>query len=224
MKLSTTTIIGLFVFTFALLSIAEAKFIISEREFNSMFPNRNKFYTYKGLVESLNSYPAFANEGGITGEKREMAALLAHVDHETGGLKYIREINQANWNSYCSPAGSCGGKQYYGRGPLQISWNYNYAAAGKALKYDLLNNPDLVATNAKISWSTAIWFWMTSTGAGDRTCHRSIVAGSFSGTIKTINGALECKGKNTDQMNSRINAYKKFCGIVGVNPGNDLAC
>ncbi|EGG23996.1 hypothetical protein DFA_06134 [Cavenderia fasciculata] len=204
-------------------SPSTGRFPVSESQFNSMFPNRNSFYTYAGLVQAMDHYAAFSSEGGSTTAKREAAAFLANIKHETGSLVYIREINQANWNSYCSPSGSCGGKQYYGRGPIQLSWNYNYAAAGSALGYDLLNNPDLVATNAKISWATALWFWMTSTGAGDRTCHASIVAGSFSGTIRTINGALECN-KNSATMRSRVQYYQEFCQLLGVAPGNDLTC
>ena len=39
--------------------------------------------------------------------------------------------------------------------------NYNYGQAGKAIGADLINNPDLVATDPIISFKTAIWFWMT---------------------------------------------------------------
>ncbi|KAK7828176.1 endochitinase a2 [Quercus suber] len=39
--------------------------------------------------------------------------------------------------------------------------NYNYGQAGKAVGADLINNPDLVATDPTISFKTAIWFWMT---------------------------------------------------------------
>ena len=39
--------------------------------------------------------------------------------------------------------------------------NYNYGLAGQAIGVDLINNPDLVATDPVISFKTAIWFWMT---------------------------------------------------------------
>lgn len=37
----------------------------------------------------------------------------------------------------------------------------SYAQAGPALGLDLLNNPDLVHTNASVAFQTALWFWMT---------------------------------------------------------------
>ncbi|KAL7531014.1 hypothetical protein ACHAXR_005283 [Thalassiosira sp. AJA248-18] len=45
-------------------------------------------------------------------------------------------------------------KLYFGRGPIQLSWNYNYIDAGAALNEDLCTNPDLVATNDAIAWGT----------------------------------------------------------------------
>lgn len=33
-------------------------FVVSEAQFNQMFPNRNSFYSYNGLVQALSSYPA----------------------------------------------------------------------------------------------------------------------------------------------------------------------
>ncbi|XXG59968.1 hypothetical protein AAC387_Pa04g1963 [Persea americana] len=55
----------------------------------------------------------------------------------------------------------CGpGKKYYGRGPIQISYNYNYGPAGRAIGVDLLNNPDLVATDPVISFKTSFRLWM----------------------------------------------------------------
>ena len=41
-------------------------FVVSEAQFNQMFPNRNSFYTYNGLVAALSAYPAFANTGSDT--------------------------------------------------------------------------------------------------------------------------------------------------------------
>lgn len=56
-----------------------------------MFPNRNSFYTYGGLVAALSAYPGFATTGSDTLKKQEAAAFLANVNHETGGWVYIVE-------------------------------------------------------------------------------------------------------------------------------------
>ncbi|MER6290308.1 glycoside hydrolase family 19 protein [Streptomyces sviceus] len=204
-------------------------FVVSEAQFNQMFPNRNSFYTYSGLVQALSSYPGFAKTGSDTVRKQEAAAFLANVDHETGHLVYVVEQNTANYPHYCDLSQSygcpAGQSAYYGRGPIQLSWNFNYKAAGDALGIDLLHNPRLVETDAAVAWRTGLWFWNTSTGAGTMTPHNAMVnQAGFGQTIRAINGSLECDGKNPGQVQSRVSAYQKFTGILGVAPGNNLYC
>ncbi|OLZ74876.1 hypothetical protein AV521_03925, partial [Streptomyces sp. IMTB 2501] len=57
----------------------QADFVVSEAQFDQMFPNRNSFYTYSGLVQALSAYPGFANTGSDTVKKQEAAAFLANV-------------------------------------------------------------------------------------------------------------------------------------------------
>lgn len=45
-------------------------FVVSEAQFNQMFPNRNPFYTYSGLTAALSAYPGFANTGSDTVKRR----------------------------------------------------------------------------------------------------------------------------------------------------------
>ncbi|KAL6343321.1 hypothetical protein AAG906_022396 [Vitis piasezkii] len=85
----------------------------------------------------------------------EIAAFFAHVTHETGP-----------------------GKGYYGRGPLQISWNYNYGPAGQSIGFNGLNNPETVANNPVVSFKTAFWFWMNHV--------HSIIGQGFGATIRAI--------------------------------------
>jgi len=203
-------------------------FVVSEAQFNQMFPSRNGFYTYAGLTDAMAKYPAFATTGSDTVKKQEAAAFLANVNHETGGLVYIDEINQANWPTYCDwsqPYGCPAGQSaYHGRGPIQLSWNFNYYAAGNALGVDLLNNPNLVATNSSISWQTGLWYWMTGTGGAGTTSHNAMVNGQgFGTTIRAIN-SIECNGGNPAQVQSRIDAYNRFVGILGVPAGGNLSC
>ena len=201
-------------------------FVVSQAQFNEMFPDANSFYSYSGLVAALSSYPSFATTGGTTVEEQEAAAFLANVDHETGGLVYINEIDQSGdycaSESYGCPAGTYA---YYGRGPLQISWNFNYEAAGQAIGQDLLDNPDLVATNSTISWETALWYWMTDTGPGTMTGHNAMVNGAgFGQTIWAINGSVECNGGDSGEVQDRVNDYESFTSILGVSPGGNLTC
>ncbi|MFF5230974.1 glycoside hydrolase family 19 protein [Dactylosporangium sp. NPDC000521] len=205
-------------------------FVVSEAQFNQMFPSRNPFYTYNGLVAALSAYPAFAKTGSDAVRKQEAAAFLANVNHETGGLVYIVEQNTANYPHYCDasqPYGCPAGQAaYYGRGPIQLSWNFNYKAAGDALGIDLLHNPNLVQTDPAVAMKTALWYWNTQSGPGTMTPHNAMVNGAgFGETIRSINGSLECGGRNPAQVQSRVAAYQRFVGILGVGVGaGSLSC
>jgi predicted chitinase len=205
-------------------------FVVTQAQFNSMFPSRNAFYTYNGLVTALSAYPAFAKTGTDATRKQEAAAFLANVNHETGGLVFIVEQNTANYPHYCDLSQSygcpAGQAAYYGRGPIQLSWNFNYKAAGDALGIDLLHNPNLVQTDAAVAWKTALWYWNTQSGPGTMTPHNAMVNGAgFGETIRSINGSLECGGRNPAQVQSRVAAYQRFVGILGVGVGpGALSC
>jgi predicted chitinase len=222
------TAAGMLTATSAAAHAAPASFV-SQDQFNQMFPNRNGFYTYDGLLNAMNSYPGFASTGSDTTQRQEAAAFLANVSHETAGLVYIVEQNTANYPTYCDwgqsygcPAGQAA---YYGRGPLQLSWNFNYKAAGDALGIDLLDNPWQVEQDPAVAWQTGLWYWFTGTGAGGTTSHDAMVNGAgFGATIRAINGGLECNGNNPDEMQDRINLYTQFAGVLGVDPGGNLSC
>ncbi|WP_329614567.1 chitinase [Streptomyces brevispora] len=228
--LASAAVLGTLSMTGQTTPAAAASFVVSEAQFNQMFPNRNSFYTYAGLLDALNAYPPFTTTGDGATRKREAAAFLANVSHETGGLKYVVEQNTANYPHYCDssqPYGCPAGQAaYYGRGPLQLSWNFNYKAAGDALGIDLLNNPYQVERNPAIAWKTGLWFWNTQSGAGTMTAHNAIVNNKgFGQTIRSINGALECDGKNPAERNDRINLYKQFVAVLGADVGGgDLSC
>ena len=204
-------------------------FVVSEAQFNQMFPSRNSFYTYSGLTAALSAYPAFANTGSDTVKRQEAAAFLANVSHETGGLVHIVEQNTANYPHYCDwsqsygcPAGQAA---YYGRGPIQLSWNFNYKAAGDALGINLLNDPYRVERDAAVAWKTGLWYWNTQNGPGTMTGHNAMVnSAGFGQTIRSINGSLECDGKNPAQVQSRVSKYQQFTQILGVPTGANLYC
>ncbi|MER7724726.1 glycoside hydrolase family 19 protein [Streptomyces sp. NPDC096323] len=204
-------------------------FVVSEAQFNQMFPGRSSFYTYSGLTAALSAYPGFANTGSDTVKKQEAAAFLANVSHETGGLVYVVEQNTANYPHYCDTSQSygcpAGQAAYYGRGPIQLSWNFNYKAAGDALGINLLANPYLVEQDASVAWKTGLWYWNTQNGPGTMTAHNAMVNGAgFGETIRSINGSLECNGGNPAQVQSRIAKYQAFVQILGTTAGSNLGC
>jgi predicted chitinase len=212
--------------------------VLTQTLFDTIFPlnTRNALYTYDGFVSAAAAFPAFANTGTVDTCRKEVAAFLANVARETGRLRYADQIAKSQYCSTrntcaCDPATLDQTKWYYGRGPLQLSWNYNYCAAGAALGLDLLGQPGMVSTNSEVAWKTALWFWMTQQGAGNMTCHAAITGGAIFGeTIRTINGGVECNQGGygvVDGVTERVDHYIDYARRLGiVNPGlpQDLDC
>jgi Chitinase class I len=203
-------------------------FVVSREEFDTAFPNRNPFYTYDDLVAALPSYPAFANTGDDATRRREAAAFLGNVYHETGGLAFIEE-SVGRRSQYCDAGWSFGcpaGKDaYFGRGPAQLSWNYNYHAAGNALGVDLLTDPALIEHDPLLAWRTALWFWNTQAASAAATPHNAMMGDlGFGETIRAFDGVLECDGRNPGEVQSRVDAYLRISKLLGVSPGGKLDC
>ncbi|GLT34921.1 hypothetical protein SLA2020_094090 [Shorea laevis] len=176
------------------------------------------FYTRDAFLSALSSsFPNFGQLGSADDNKREIAAFFAQVSHETGSFCYTEENDKSNTYCQSSTEYPCAaGKSYYGRGPLQLSWNTNYGAAGKALGLDLLNNPETVSTDPVVSFKTALWYWMTAV--------RPVVGQGFGATTRAINGPVECDGKKPDLVQARANLYTSYCTQLGVSPGTNLQC
>lgn len=191
--------------------------IISHADGNCAGKN---FYSRSAFLDALNSYPRFGKVGNQDDSKREIAAFFAHATHETGHFCYTEEIDGPT-KDYCDEGNTqypcVAGKGYYGRGPIQLSWNYNYGPAGNSIGFDGLNNPEIVASDPIVSFKTALWFWMNNV-------HSIITSGQgFGGTIRAING-MECNGGNPATVQARINYYKTYCDQIGVSPGDNLTC
>lgn len=203
-----------------------ARFFDQER-FHEMFPDAVELYNFDGLVNAANKYTTFANTGNDTNDKRELAAFLAQTAHESDNFKAAEEYARNTYTvwQYCdNTTYPCApGKRYHGRGPIQLSWNYNYFNAGEALGIDLLNNPDIVANDTAVTWMTALWYWMTPQGG--RVIH-DVVAGvnGFAESTDIINGALECGGPNQANEKQRITYFTKMCAALDVQPLGNTSC
>jgi hypothetical protein len=46
----------------------------------------------------------------------------------------------------------------------------------------------------------------------------------FGQTIRSINGSLECDGRNPAQVQSRVDNYNRIVGVLGVPAGANLYC
>ncbi|XWS33930.1 hypothetical protein CRYUN_Cryun22dG0125300 [Craigia yunnanensis] len=153
------------------------------------------------------------------------------------GYCFIRE--RGNPGAYCSSTDwPCPpGRQYYGRGPIQLTHNYKYGQAGRALRADLIINPDLVATNPSISFRTAVWFWMTP--QGNKPSSHNVIIGQWTpsdadraagrlpgyGVITNIiYGGLECGRGPNNKVADRIGFNRRCCDLLGVSYGSNLDC
>ncbi|KAK9715811.1 hypothetical protein RND81_06G191000 [Saponaria officinalis] len=179
------------------------------------------FYSRSSFLDALSFYPEFGIFGkSVAHSKREVAAFFAHLTHETGYFCYIEEINGTS-RDYCDKTNTqwtCNpNEKYYGRGPIQLSWNFNYGPAGQSIGFDGLNAPETVAQDPVIAFRTAFWFWMNNV-------HPVLVSNQgFGATIRAIS-VNDCGGGDPAQVSSRVGFYKQYCDQLGVSPGHNLTC
>jgi chitinase len=237
----------------------ELSSLLSRRQYEQLFPHHHALYTYESLISAAKSFPSFAGEGTREVRLRELAAFLAHIAHETTsgwpgakggpyvwGLVYIEE--QACVDGHCtqyntggtSPYKPVAGKSYYGRGPMQLSYAYNYGQAGQDLGLPLLTDPEMVSRDGVVAFRTALWFWMKAQ-APKPSCHEVMcgkwqpaaadLAGGrkpgFGMTINIINGGVECKSDTPaarDARKERIGFYQHMAALLGTSAEKDCDC
>lgn len=111
---------------------------------------------------------SLAMEGANISNRRRMAAFLAQIGHESGGLVYSKELGGPAYLSKYEGRADLGntepgdGVRFAGRGLIQITGRANYTKASQALFGDdrLLKNPDLLE---QPEWAakSAAWYWST---------------------------------------------------------------
>jgi uncharacterized repeat protein (TIGR02543 family) len=211
------------------------------------------------LFEEIVDYGSFLGDGDANTQKKELAAFLANLSHESTGGGYAAttrewglffnqesgltddtvgwyttselEPNQAIAHANFPPNAT---KSYHGRGPIQLSWNYNYGLFSSILYGDkqvLLDDPNAVCRvgNGWLAFASAIWFWMTPQGlkpschdvmtgvykpnAQDVEAGRTIDTLGIAWTIVIINGYYEAdKGREGGSVGDRILFYEFFTG------------
>lgn len=101
-------------------------------------------------------------EFGIDTPARQ-ASFLAQVAHESGQLRYVRELASGAAYEGRKDLGNVvtgDGVRYKGRGLIQVTGRANYRACGAALGLDLINHPELLEQPVAACRSAG-WFWQT---------------------------------------------------------------
>ncbi|RYR79027.1 hypothetical protein Ahy_A01g003895 [Arachis hypogaea] len=212
--------------------------ILTSSMFDQMLKHRNDpscpgkgFYTYDAFIAAARTSAGFGTTGDDATRKREIAAFLGQTSHETTGGWPSAPDGPYAWG-YCFLS-EVGATADY----CVASDEWPCSPAGKAIGVDLLNNPDLVATNPTVSFLTALWFWMTPQGSKP-SCHDVITgkwtpsdADKLAGRVpgfgvitNIINGGIECGHGSDSRVQDRIGFYQRYCQMLGVSPGDNLDC
>jgi hypothetical protein len=218
---------------------------------------KKDFFSFKAFLAAADSFPQFLSDADTLIQKRELCAFLANMAYETGGGWDDAPGGYYQWGLYFTDEKGCekgcphysdstkinylpvAGQSYHGRGPLQISWNYNYGQFGEMYFHDkekLLKDPGLVTRNPMISFASAIWFWVTPQFPKP-SCHdiitnhwipsqKDIASGrvpGFGAVVNVINGGIEC-GNGIRDSKYRYGYYRFFCLYFQVDPGPNANC
>ncbi|RUT37502.1 glycoside hydrolase family 19 protein [Pseudomonas sp. PAMC 29040] len=127
----------------------------------------------------------------IVGSLR-VAAFIAQIGHESGQLRYVREMGSDQYLSKYdtgslarrlgnTPEADGDGQKYRGRGLIQITGRANYVECGEALGLDLVNHPELLEKPQHACMSAA-WYWAS------KGLNSLADAGKFDTITRRING------------------------------------
>ena len=156
---------------------------------------------------------------------------------ETGAGCLYRSCDPGTWQAEAWPCPA--DTKYFGRGPKQLSYNYNYGPYSYVIYGDvnpLLQNPAKV-TEGWLAFASAVYFFMqprppkpsmfeliygywTPPATNSANNVNSKDPGpSFGASIMIINGGIECGGsKATAQAANRVKYYAGFMDYFGLDP------
>lgn len=159
--------------------------IISVENLLRIFPNAKKDYA----IAALAALEKYGSALGLSDKGKLM--VLAQFAVESGSFYYTAEIGQGRGKKYGVPTGPYN-KVYYGRGPIQITWESNYKKITQeifpqmGINVDIWANPELCEQNLLIGCAASLaWFGLPGNGRRAVECAN---AGDVDGLSKAING------------------------------------
>ena len=210
------------------------------RELAAFFANTSQ--------ETHNSHGVYAliNKDGVIGQGRYNAGYYYQQEQAcaVGGADYGEDIC-----SYCDASDTAYGAAcdwlyengsgkaddfYYGRGPMQLRWNYDYGAFGQYYYQDpdlLLYNPNMLVQDSEAAFASAIWYWMTERD-GKPSAHDVMILGNYTDgpefsvseegrypgfgmTINVTRGESECGAAyDHDANRNRIGFYITYLNTL----------
>lgn len=160
------------------------------------------------MAACLSALSKYGGSVGLT-EKGKIY-VLAQFAHESGGFIYTKELGKGKSRKYGKPVGPYN-KIYYGRGPIQITWDYNYKAITEkyfpkiGINADIYKDPDLCERNLEIGCAASLcWFMMPGNG-------KRAVEAANAGDIKKLSKAIN--GGYTG-LQDRINKTEKILNLA----------
>ena len=139
---------------------------LTEQQLKGIMPNAPTTRVRKYLPYLNQAMEEF----GIAQSKKRMAHFLAQVAHESGEMRYVKEL--ASGKSYegrkdLGNTVSGYGVKYKGRGFLQLTGYNNYKAYKTYCGYDVVNWPELLESPKGATRSAG---WVFTRGMGVNLC------------------------------------------------------
>lgn len=149
-----------------------------------------------------------AMESGKINTRLRQAAFIAQIGHESGSLRYVKELGGTSYFMKYEGRKDLGntqpgdGARFPGRGLIQITGRSNYGAVSQALFDDdrLLKTPELLE---QPEWAakSAAWYWTT------HSLNILADADRFTDLTKAINGG-------TNGIGDRMSRYHQALSVL----------
>ena len=160
----------------------------------------------KPIMQTMQTY-------AIDHNSLRVAHFLAQVGHESGELRYSKEI----WGPSAAQRRYEGrrdlgntqpgdGKRFMGHGLIQLTGRRNHTKFGEAVNVDVLTRPEVIANDPNLSALAAGWYWDSGNPTG-QSLNRYADRDDLLTITRRINGG-------TNGLNDRRRLYYRACDAL----------